>query len=113
MAFSTGKKQKLVQDGVFVVSHTQLCWSEFHAVLITEHKAWQFSPNSLCVIKSQVYAGESELAESERAFKIKFLMEEPNKRPHLQNSIFRKFIFVWVCYTLYQKQLQMFKIAKL
>ena len=57
--------------------------------------------------------GVPELTRSNLAFKVKFLVDKPNKQPHLENSILKKFIFVWVCYILYQNQLQMFKIAKL
>ena len=47
------------------------------------------------------------------AFKVKCLVDKPNKQPHLENSILKKFIFVWVCHILYQNQSQVFKIAKL
>lgn len=59
------------------------------------------------------YVGEPGTYLANLAFKVKFLVDKPNKWPHLENSILKKFIFVWVCYILYQNQLQMFKIAKL
>lgn len=54
-----------------------------------------------------------ELTGSDLAFKVKFLVDKPNTWPRSENSILKKFIFVWLCYMLYQNQLQMFKIAKL
>lgn len=43
------------------------------------------------------------------ALKFRISVDNPNKQPHLENSILQ-FIFVWVCYILDQNQLQMFKI---
>lgn len=57
--------------------------------------------------------GMPELTESELAFIIKSLMDEPKKKAHLENSILNKFIRIWACYILRQGQRQVFKMASL